>query len=396
MPPPNPSQRAEAIPLSFSEVIVEPGDLTPEWLTEAVRRHGLEVTVKSFRSEPVGTGQMAHNERIFLDYAGYPDVADNTDNTGDAQTTSGQADSPRSTLRTPSAPRTLVGKFPAPGEQSRAAGARGAYRAETLFYTELADSLPIRTPECFYGAISDDHTTFTLLLEDLAPAEQGDQIGGGSDAEIEAAVQNLAGLHAPRWNDPSLEQLDWAFQSGSDEFALYIEMGTPVFIERYESRLSKEDAETLRGYAAGVRRWLEIRPAEKTLVHGDYRLDNLMFNAAGGEISVAAVDWQTLSVGCGGQDLAYLLGNSSPPKQRRLHESHMLEVYRESMSRLGVERSVDEVYADYVYGSFHGPAITMLGSLSVEQTDRGDEMFMAMAHRATAQIRDLNALELIS
>ena len=369
LPPlPNLWQRAEAIPLPFPEVIVDPGDLTAEWLTSALRRHGLDVTVRSFHSEPVGTGQMAHNERIFLDYE------------TEAQ----------------SAPRTAVGKFPAPGEQSRAAGARGAYRAETLFYTELAASLPIRTPDCFYGAISDDHTTFTLLLEDLAPARQGDQIGGGSDAEIEAAVRNLAGLHAPRWNDPSLDQLDWAFQSGSDEFALYIEMGTPVFIERYQSRLSEEDAATLRSYAAGVRRWLEIRPTEKTLVHGDYRLDNLMFDASGGVVSVAAVDWQTLSVGCGGQDLAYLLGNSSPPEQRRGHESHMLEVYRESMSALGVERSADEVYADYVYGSFHGPAITMLGSLSVEQTDRGDEMFMVMAHRATAQIRELNALDLIS
>jgi hypothetical protein len=250
MRPPNPSQRAEANPLSFPEVIVDPGDLTPEWLTEALRRYGLDVTVRSFRSEPVGTGQMAHNERIFLDYS---ESAESTD----------------SAVEAPSAPRTLVGKFPAPGEQSRAAGARGAYRAETLFYTELADSLPIRTPACFYGAISDDHSIFTLLLEDLAPAEQGDQIGGGSDTEIEAAVRNLAGLHAPRWNDPALSQLDWVFQSGSDEFALYIEMGTPVFIERYESRLSKEDAEPLRSYAAGVRRWLEIRPAQKTLVHGD-------------------------------------------------------------------------------------------------------------------------------
>ena len=386
MPPPSPPQRAEAATLSFSEVIVDPGDLTPEWLSEALRRHGLDVTVRSFSSEPVGTGQMAHNERIFLDYADSDDSANFVD----------PAQSADPAVPGRSAPRTVVGKFPAPGEQSRAAGARGAYRAETLFYTELADSLPIRTPECFYGAISDDHSTFTLLLEDLAPAQQGDQIGGGSDAEIEAAVRNLAGLHAPRWNDPWLEQLDWVFQSGSDEFALYIEMGTPVFIERYQTRLSREDAATLRSYAAGVRRWLEIRPVEKTLVHGDYRLDNLMFDASGGGCSVAAVDWQTLSVGCGGQDLAYLLGNSSPPEERRRHESHMLEVYRESMGRLGVERSVDEIYADYVYGSFHGPAITMLGALSVEQTDRGDEMFMAMARRATAQIRDLNALALIS
>jgi hypothetical protein len=356
MTPPNP------------RIITDPAELSPEWLTAVLRGTGLDVTVSSLRSEPVGTGQMAHNERIFLEYEG--DAA--------------------------GAPATLVGKFPSPSEESRAAGANGGYRSETLFYTELAENLPIRTPECFYGAISDDHTTFTLLLEDLAPAQQGDQIGGGSDAEIEAAVRNLAGLHAPRWNDPSLAELEWIAQGGSEEFPIYIEMGTPVFIERYKERLSDEAAETLRGFAAGVRRWMEISPKEKTLVHGDYRLDNLMFEKTGQGIRVAAVDWQTLSVGCGGQDLAYLLGNSSPPEQRRNHEMHMLEVYRESMAELGIERSADQVYADYVYGSFQGPSITMLGALFVGQTDRGDEMFMAMADRATTQIRDLNALDLLT
>jgi aminoglycoside/choline kinase family phosphotransferase len=299
------------------------------------------------------------------------------------------------------APATLVGKFPSPSEKSRAAGARGGYRSETLFYTELAENFPISTPECLYGAISDDHKTFTLLLEDLASAQQGDQIGGGSNGQIEAAVRNLAGLHAPTWNDPSLAKLEWIAQRLSDEFATYIELGTPAFIERYKGHLSDEAAETLRSFAAGVRRWIELSPKQKTLVHCDYRLDNLMFENTDLEnaekrIRVAAVAWQTLSMGCGGQDLAYLLGNSSPPEQRREHESHMLEVYRESMAELGIERSADEVYADYVYGSFQGPSITMLGALFVGQTDRGDEMFMAMAHRATAQIRDLDALDLLA
>jgi len=349
-------------------IVTDPSELSVEWMTDVLRTAGLDVTVGALRHEPVGTGQMAHNERIYLEY-----------------------DPGRSC-----GPATLVGKFPSPSEESRAAGAAGGYRSETLFYTELAESLPIRTPQCFYGAISDDHTTFTLLLEDLAPATQGDQIGGGSDEQIEAAVRNLAGLHAPRWNNPTNADLDWTFQGASDQFALYIELGTPAFVERYKERRTEEDAETLLSFAAGVHKWLEIAPPEKTLVHGDYRLDNLMFETTEEGVHVATVDWQTLSVGCGGQDLAYLLGNSSPPEQRRKHEAHMLDVYRDAMAVLGVERSRDEIYADYVYGSFQGPSITMLGALAVGQTDRGDEMFMAMAHRATTQIRDLKALDLLS
>ncbi|HEB89623.1 MAG TPA: DUF1679 domain-containing protein [Deltaproteobacteria bacterium] len=354
-------------------VVADPADLTPEWLTAALRGSGLDVEVRSFRREPVGTGQMAHNERLHLEYVEAP-----------------------STEASRFAPATLVGKFPSPSAESREAGARGAYRAETIFYTSLASSLPIRTPACYYGGLSEDQSIFTLLLEDLAPARQGDQIAGADDAEIEAAVRNLAGLHAPLQGDSRLDTFDWTLGTSDEEFALYIEMGTPVFLERYRERLSEEDAETLRRFAAGVRNWRKRAPTTRTLVHGDYRLDNLMFDSVAGEIRVAAVDWQTLSVGSGGQDLAYLLGTSSPPEKRRLHEARMLDVYREAMAGLGVERSADEIRADYVHGSFQGPAITILGSLSVGQTDRGDDMFMAMAHRSASQIRDLDALALLA
>jgi hypothetical protein len=52
--------------------------------------------------------------------------------------------------------------------------------------------------------------------------------------------------------------------------------------------------------------------------------------------------------------------------------------------------------AQYRHGTFQGPFITMLGSIAVGQTDRGDDMFMAMAERSTAQIIDLEALDVIS
>ena len=349
-------------------VLADPSDLTPDWLTDALQSAGHDVVVSACRSEAVGTGQMAHNERIFLDFE-HNEVG---------------------------LPATLVGKFPSPSEESRASGQRGGYRSETRFYTDLAPALSIAVPACHYGAIAEDEATFTLLLEDLAPKEQGDQICGASDAEIEAAVRNLAGLHAPRWGDASLHDLDWMGGGIGDEYVTYVQMGTPVFIERYRDRLSDEDAATLQAFADGVKNWVDRRPATPTLVHGDYRLDNLMFESAPQGVRVAAVDWQTLSVGCGGQDLAYLLGNSSPPEQRRAHEDRMLDVYREEMARNGVELSSERVRSDYVYGTFQGPSITMLGALAVGQTDRGDTMFMAMASRSCAQIRDTGALDQIA
>ncbi len=348
-------------------VLASPAEVTPKWLGDVLRACGHDVRVRSLRSEPVGTGQMAHNERFHLEYE------------GDAG----------------GAPATVVGKFPSPNEESRASGARGGYRTEVKFYIELADQLAVRTPACCYGAIAPDDTTFTLILEDLAPARQGDQIAGASDEQIEAAVVNLAGLHAPRWGDPTLEDIDWMTLGLGDGAAAIVQMATPLFLERFEGRLSSEAADVMRGFAAGVERWIASSPGPATLVHGDYRLDNLMFATAAGGAAVAAVDWQTLGVGSGGKDLAYLLGNSSEPERRRAHETRMLETYRVSLADLGVDASAQDIQLAYRHGAFQGPFITILGCLAVAQSERGDAMFLAMAERSSAQIRDLDALDLI-
>lgn len=349
------------------EIIGDPAAVTGEWLTAVLRGAGHEVDVVGFTREPVGTGQMAHNERYSLDLAGDD----------------------------PAAPASVVIKFPSPSEESRAAGAAGGYRNEVRFYTELADSLPVVTPKCLHGAVADDSTTFTLVLEDLAPARQGDQIAGAADDQIELAAVNLARLHAPRWGDPSLTEIEWLAASGGEAIG-FVEIVTPMFVERYASRLSDDARRVVEAFGAGVGNWIEREPEVPTLVHGDYRLDNLLFSTPEGGYPVTAVDWQTLGVGSGARDLAYLLGNSAEPADRRRHEPAVLDAYRGELERLGVHLIADELRDQYRHGTFQGPFITMLGSIAVGQTDRGDDMFMAMIERSTAQILDHDALTVIA
>lgn len=348
-------------------IIDDPAAVTGHWLQRILEANGHEVTITSISRDAVGTGQMAHNERYTLTYAGDP---------GDA-------------------PGSLVIKFPSPSEESRAAGAAGGYRNEVRFYTDLAPGLDVVVPSCYYGAVADDSTVFTLVLEDLAPARQGDQIRGASDEQILLAVENLAGLHAPRWNDPTLTDIDWLQVSGADAIG-YVEMVTPMFLERYDARLSDRAKLVFGEFGAHVGNWIEREPDARTLVHGDYRLDNLMFASAYGGAPVSAVDWQTIGIGAGARDLGYLLGNSAAPDDRRRHEPEALDRYRTAMAAAGVNLTADEVMAQYRHGTFQGPFITMLGSIAVGQTARGDEMFMAMAERSTAQILDLDALDLIT
>jgi len=350
-------------------IVTDPAEVTPAWLTDVVRAAGHNVTVSAVTTEPVGTGQMAHNERFMLAYAG---------EAGDA-------------------PATLVGKFPSPNAASRAAGAAGGYRNEVSFYADLAEGLAVRTPRCWYGAVSDDSTEFTLMLEDLAPARQGDQLGGCTPEQLVLAAENLAGLHAPRWCDQSLHDLEWLGSGSDEQTVMLVQLFAPIFVERYADRLAPATVRVLEGFAAGVERWLASKPERFTVMHGDYRLDNLMFSDGAGASTVAAVDWQTVSIASGGNDLAYLLGNSVEPAVRREVEADVRTAYLGRLSELGVTGyTADDLSADERHGCFQGPFITMLGAIAVGQTDRGDAMFVAMAERSAAQILDLDALDLLT
>ena len=348
-------------------IVDDPAAVTALWLNQVLRACGHDVSIAAIHRESVGTGQMAHNERYRFTFDG---------DAGDA-------------------PTSVVIKFPSPSEESRAAGGAGGYRNEVRFYTDLAAGLSVAVPACLHGAVTDDSTSFTLVLEDLAPARQGDQIRGAADDQILAAVENLAGLHAPRWGDPSLADIDWLRSSGGEAVA-YVELFTPMFVDRYRDRLSEQARMVFEEFGAKSAAWIDREPPVPTLVHGDYRLDNLMFSTTAGGAPVTAVDWQTIGVGCGLRDVAYLLGNSSEPEARRRHEAEALDRYRGAMAGLGVDLTADEIMAMYRHGTFQGPFITMLGSIAVGQTERGDDMFMAMAERSAAQIIDLDALDVIS
>lgn len=357
------------MPEPVPQIVADPADVGPEWLTQVLRARGWDVTVVAVDREPVGTGQMAHNERFRLAYA----------------------------VPVDGVPTSVVGKFPSPSDMSRAAGAAGGYRNEVRFYTDLAERLAVRTPVCHYGAVNDESTEFTLILEDLAPARQGDQLQGCTPEQLFAAAENLAGLHASMWCDPALRDLDWINSAVGDQTVMIVQLFVPMFLERYAARLSPDAKRVLERFGAGVESWLGGESERFTIVHGDYRLDNLMFAPATDAADpVAAVDWQTISIGCGGRDLAYLLGTSVDPPVRREVEHDVRRAYLARLEALGVAGyTASELEVDERHGSFQGPFITMLGAIAVGQTDRGDDMFMAMAERSVAQVLDLGALDLL-
>jgi aminoglycoside/choline kinase family phosphotransferase len=201
-------------------------------------------------------------------------------------------------------PATLVAKI-AGGTAEARQRLHVGFEKEVGFYSTLAATLDVRTPHCWYAALADDHLGFTLLLDDLAPARPGVQADGCSAAQAADAVRNLAGLHAPRWNDASLRDLSFLTPTDAAGAAFLGEIlaqATDEFVGRYTDRLDPADVVTLRDAAGAIAAWALARPRPFAVVHGDYRLDNLMFPPSGE--GVAVLDWQTVTVGPPLRDVA--------------------------------------------------------------------------------------------
>ena len=355
----------------MDRLVTDPAALTADWIAPILHEAGASsgATPAGVEVSPVGTGQMASSYRMRFTWA-------------DGDT----------------GPASVVVKIGGETEQSRAGGAMGAYPNEYAFYTTWADSITMRIPACLGTAISDDGECFTLVMEDMAPATQGDQIAGCTPAEAALAVENLAGLHGPLWNNPVIHEgiLHLSTQEEADLAGRMFADSVEFFIDRYGDRVSADDAETLRAVPEILGSWITGRPERLAITHGDYRLDNVLYrhDADGNPTEAAAVDWQTISLGLPARDVAYFLGNGLTVDDRRAHEREIVERYHRALLDQGVHGyDLHLCWDDYCYAHLQGPLITVFGAHYSTQTDRGDEMFMVMTQRACAAIRDLETIE---
>lgn len=292
-------------------------------------------------------------------------------------------------------PSTVLAKLPASDPATRDLLA-GAYRTEVRFYREVAPTVAVRVPDCLYVDAADDSGAFVLLLEDLAPAVQGDQVAGCTAAQARDAVVNLAGLHGPRWCDPALTRIEGLALNGAEDAAMLAELygpATELFLEGLGDLVSQEDAATLRACVSACEGWALARAERFAPVHGDYRLDNLLFPPSGP--GVVAVDWQTLSLALPARDVAFLLGTSLEPDVRRAHEQALVAAYHAALVGHGVTGyDLDLAWEDYRFAQLQGPLVAVFGCAYGTRTARGDVMFAAMVRRACAAIRDLGTLAL--
>lgn len=335
-----------------------PDAVAPEWLSQRLRAAGVldGGTVTALEWEPIGTGQVGDSVRFSVSY-----------------------DRPNA------GPQTIAGKFPAADPTSRAtAAAFGLYAKEVGFYRELCPALDVRVPQTIVAEVAADGIDFILLFEDLGPARGGNQLAGCTIEDARAAIHQAAALHAPSFGNTALTGVDW-LKPPPDLIArlavLYANAHT-IFRERYSGLLAPELMQVCEGLNTSIGLWFGREGGTKSLIHGDFRLDNMLFDIQGGAEPIAVLDWQTVALGNGLTDVGYFLGCGIGSTLRRAHEDELLALYCDEMSRRGVTMNRAEIWDDYRIGALHGVSTAVFSAAYVERTPRGDENFLSMARGA--------------
>ena len=300
------------------------------------------------------------------------------------------------------APASVVGKFAAEDEQARTFMASSGYPNEVCFYRDFASQVTIRVPRCAHAAIDDDGGWFTLLLEDLSPMRPGDQLQGCTVAQVEGAVQELVGLHAPLWDAAVLhEHPQFSSNAGladPDVLAGALRAVVPGFIERYGASFAPDEVDFYERLTTSARGWIEARPQGRSLVHSDYRPDNLMFGTGtDGRPTVAAVDWQGFGKGCALSDVSFIVGNALTADDRRANEERIVRGYHAALVAGGVDGYAwDECWDEYGRSLLSALMTTIFGAMYGVRSERGDEMFVIMGARHARQILDLGVDSLLA
>lgn len=347
------------MPPQADTVIERPADLTAAWLTEVLGAG----TVTDFTVERIGTGQMSECYRIQLTYA---DVG--------AQ------------------PDSVVLKVAATDPVSRQTGlSLGLYEREVRFYREVAPRLSGPVAPCYHAAIDVYSGAFHVLLGDARPAVVGDEIRGATATQAELAVRELARLQGPLLGDAALVDAPWLNRDTPVDQALIAQLYAG-FVDRYGDRIAPQHRAVCERLVGAFDAYL-AREADTLhgLVHGDYRLDNMLFGAVGAERPLTVVDWQTVTWAPAMTDLAYFLGCALPSADRRAQYDALLHAYHETLGQ-DVPIGLADVREGVRRQSFFGVMMAIVSSMLVERTERGDAMFMTLLQRHCEHVLDTDAL----
>jgi hypothetical protein len=298
-----------------------------------------------------------------------------------------------------SLPTSVVVKLPALDEAAVfTSTVLSMYRREVSFFAELAAQSPIRVPVCHHAEVDAD-SRFVLVLEDLGEHRSVDQIAGMSIEDARRAVDGLARWHATWWGRAeALAEAGTTLSLGDPIYPAVVPM---VFDEGWDKVVAAgiDVPGAIRavreGFDAAIPRLLaDLAAPPTTMIHGDFRADNLVFGEDG---DVAAFDFQLIGTGSGAYDLAYFVTQSLDPAAASAEEKALFERWTAGLVAGGVpEDDLGRLWEDYRKAALFCLVYPIVASRGMDLDDpRQRGLVTCMLRRFARAVDELDLADLV-
>ncbi|HEX9684075.1 MAG TPA: phosphotransferase [Acidimicrobiales bacterium] len=314
-----------AAPQSTPEVPLDLGDVDASWLTAALSPALGRLRVGAVEVVPItdGVGLVGQVGRIVPTYDQAPDDA----------------------------PGELILKMPTadPAIRGFAAG-MGMYEREGRFYAEVAPLVTdVSLPRVLFNVCDPAHDQYCILMEKLEIARTISQHDGVTIDHAAEIIGTIARLHATWFDHPKLDEWAWlprpshpVNKSLTPRFA----RAWPHFLEHHAQHVPAEAVGWVEEFAGKMDDWWDGKDhAPYTLVHGDFRLDNMVWTPGD---DLVLLDWQIVQAGFGLYDIAYFIITNLSVDDRRKAEDQLLDQWRTTLLDSGANPgSAEEVHRLY-------------------------------------------------
>jgi aminoglycoside phosphotransferase (APT) family kinase protein len=306
----------------------------------------------------------------------------------------------RARLRGEGCPDTVVVKLPALDEAAVfTSTVLSMYLREVRFFTQLADQAPIRVPRCHHAASDDETSQFVVVMEDLSHLRVVDQLDGMSLEDAERAVDGLAAWHATWWGKAdALAEAGVTLSLGDPIYPAVVPM---VFDEGWTKveGAGIDIPEAIRAVQPGFNAALpgllaDLAESPTTMIHGDFRADNLVFCEDG---TLAAFDFQLIGTGSGAYDLAYFTTQSLEVAVADAAEQALFERYCAGLTAGGVPAGdLDGLWERYRKAALFCLVYPIVASRGMDLDDpRQRELVVCMLRRFERAVRQLDLAALL-
>lgn len=273
------------------------------------------------------------------------------------------------------------------------AGAADVYARECAVYDFLGDTPPLATPRAYWRKVSGDGRAINLVMEDLSERTRpGDQIAGCSVEDAAAVASELSRLHASAWGDPRLQGADWLHDrlSVAAESAQTYALGAVEFRRRFTGRTDAAVLDAIDAMVPGMEQVIVVASRGETLVHGEPRVDNVLFEDTADGPRAWLIDWQYATKASPMLDLAYFLAGSLVPEDRRACESALIEASVAAIAPVAPEWGIEQARAEYAAALPVALQFTVGAVLAIPEGEHSDRLLLTLAERNVAALKDWN------